>query len=176
MPDIDIDKCCITHYPAEVLGKPAETIDDIDDNIRRLVEKMTQIMIEHKGIGLAGPQAGAGLRIFIISLTGKPEDVMVYINPTVTTHGGLVSAEEGCLSVPGVYTNINRYEKCTVNAVGLDGRRFAGEAEGLYARCLQHESDHLDGITIARRMGAAARIAHRKQLKKLTDAFDKDTA
>jgi len=95
MPDIDFEKCQITHYPAEVLAKQAEPIENIDDNIRQLALKMADIMLEHKGIGLAGPQAAVGLRIFIISLDGTREGVKVYINPEVTPVGGLCSAEEG---------------------------------------------------------------------------------
>jgi len=165
---INIDKCRITHYPAQVLGKPAEPVEKIDDNIRQLVEKMTDIMRKNKGIGLAAPQAGVSRRLFIISLDASKENVRAYINPTVTPSGELDAVvEEGCLSVPGIYTKIKRYKKCTVTATDLDGNEFTEEAEGLYARALQHEYDHIEGVTIAERMGSAARIAHRKQLKKL---------
>ena len=164
---INFDKCQITHYPTGVLAGPARSVEKIDDNIRRLVEKMTEIMLENKGIGLAAPQAGVPLRVFIISLTGSKENVRAYINPTVTPSGELDAIEEGCLSVPGVYTKIKRYKKCKVTATDLDGNEFTEEADGLYARCLQHEYDHIEGITIADRMGSAAKIAHRKQLKKL---------
>jgi len=166
---IDIDKCRKTHYPAEVLAKPAKPVEKIDDDIRRLVEKMTDIMLKNKGVGLAAPQAGVPLRLFIISLDGTRENVRVYINPTVTPSGQLEETEEGCLSVPGIYTKIRRYKKCKVTATNLDGNKFTEEAEGLYARCLQHESDHIEGITIADRMPSSARIAHRKQLKKLKE-------
>ena len=168
---IDVDKCRITHYPAAVLGKPAEPVPEIDDKIRRLVEKMTDIMVENRGMGLAGPQAGVPLRIFIVSLDGTRESVRAYINPTVTAYGCLNESEEGCLSVPGVYTRIRRYQQATVTATDLEGNEFTEEAEGLYARCLQHESDHLDGRTIVNRMGQAAKIAHRRQLKKLTQEY-----
>jgi len=164
---IDIEKCQITHYPAEVLGRQARPIEKIDDNIRQLVEKMTDIMLKHKGIGLAAPQVGVDLRIFIISHDATRQAVKVYINPTVTPAGELDSIDEGCLSVPGVYTKIQRYKKCKVTATDIDGREFTEEAEGLYARALQHEYDHIEGITIAVRMSSAAKIAHRKQLKKL---------
>ena len=164
---IDFEKCSITRYPESVLGEPAKPIEKIDDDIRRLVEKMAEIMVEKKGIGLAGPQVGVPLRIFIVSLNGSGENVRAYINPTVTPSGELVSAEEGCLSVPGIYTKVRRYSKCTVTATDLDGKEFTEQAEGLYARCLQHESDHLNGMTIADRMGPAARIVHRKQLSRL---------
>jgi peptide deformylase len=79
----------------------------------------------------------------------------------------LEEMEEGCLSVPGVYTKIRRYTRATVTATDLDGHEFTDEAEGLYARCLQHEYDHIEGMTIVNRMSATAKIAHRRQLKKL---------
>ncbi|HUU18349.1 MAG TPA: peptide deformylase [Sedimentisphaerales bacterium] len=170
---IDIEKCQITHYPAEVLTKRAQPIGEIDDNIRQLVEKMTDIMLKKKGVGLAAPQAGVSLRLFIISLDGKRDNVKVYINPTVTPDGELGSTEEGCLSVPGVFTKIRRYKKCTVTATDLNGKEFTEEAEGLHARALQHEYDHIEGMTIVNRMAQTARIAHRKQLKKLTDKREK---
>jgi len=165
----DIEKCRITHYPAEVLAKRAEPVGKIDDNIRRLVEKMTDIMLKNKGVGLAAPQAGVSLRLFIISLDGTREKVKVYINPTVTPDGELGSTEEGCLSVPGIFTKIRRYKRCKVTATGLDGNEFTEQAEGLYARALQHEHDHIEGMTIANRMSQTAKIAHRRQLKKLTE-------
>jgi peptide deformylase len=171
---IDIEKCRITHYPAEVLAKPAQPVKNIDDNIRQLVKKMTDIMLENKGVGLAAPQAGVPLRLFIISLDANREAVKVYINPTVTpTTGELDSIEEGCLSVPSIRTRIRRFKKCKVTATGLDGNEFTEEAEGLYARALQHEYDHIEGMTIADRMGSAAKIAHRRQLKALQKAKDK---
>ena len=168
---VDIEKCHITRYPDEVLVGRAEPIDKIDDDICRLVKKMTDIMLENKGIGLAAPQAGVPLRIFIISLDGTKENVKVYINPTVIVLGELALMEEGCLSVPGVYTKIRRYKRCRVTATDLNGNEFTEEAEGLHARALQHEYDHIEGITIANRMGSAAKIAHRKQLKKLKEKF-----
>jgi len=167
---IDVGKCRMTRYPAHVLAGLAEPIEKIDENVRQLVEKMTDMMIDNKGIGLAGPQAGVGLRLFIISLDGSRESVRVYINPTVTTKGDeVLQVEEGCLSVPGIYTKIRRYKHCSVTATGLDGKKFTDEAEGLYARALQHEYDHLEGLTIVNRMGQAAKITHRKQLKRLCE-------
>jgi peptide deformylase len=166
---IDINKCKITHYPSEVLTKSSNHVEKIDDNIRGLVNKMIDIMIEKKGIGLAAPQAGVPLRLFIVSLDGSRESLKVYVNPKVTTAGELDSVEEGCLSVPGIYTKIKRYKKCTVTATGLDGKEFTEEADGLYARCLQHEYDHIEGMTIADRMGTASKIVYRHLLKKLED-------
>jgi len=171
---IDIEKCRITHYPADVLAGRAQPVEKIDDSIRQLVKKMTDIMLENKGVGLAAPQAGVPLRLFIISLNGTRESVKVYINPTVTPLGELDAIDEGCLSVPGVFTKIKRYKRCKVTATDLDGNQFSEDAEGLYARALQHEYDHIDGTTIVNRMGEAAKIAHRRQLKKLTEQHDQE--
>jgi len=168
----DILKCRITHYPATVLAERAQPVEKIDDSIRQLVEKMTDIMMKRKGIGLAAPQAGVSLRLFIISLDGSREKLKVYINPTVTRDGPLIDFEEGCLSAPGIFTKIKRYKKCKVTATDLDGNEFTEEAEGLYARALQHEYDHIEGMTIVNRMGRAAKIAHRKQIKKLTEEHE----
>ena len=173
MADINIKKCKITHYPAKVLTSESKPIDKIDDNIRQLVAKMTDLMLEHKGIGLAGPQAGVDLRIFIISLDTTRENVKVYINPTVTTSGQTYLMEEGCLSVPGIYTKVKRFSQCIVTATDLDGNEFTEEADDLYARALQHENDHINGTTIVNRMSSVARIAHRKQIKKLEEIRDK---
>jgi peptide deformylase len=169
---VDVDKCRMTRYPAKVLGKPAKPVETIDEDVRRLVEKMADIMFKHKGIGLAAPQAGVDLRLFIISLDSSREQLRVYINPTVTPDGDLDSAEEGCLSIPGVYTKVKRYKNATVTATDINGNKFTEEAEGLYARCLQHEYDHIQGITIADRMGTAAKIAHRKTLKRLAESSE----
>jgi len=170
---VDIKKCHITHYPADVLGREAEPVEEISEDIGLLVKKMTDIMLENKGVGLAAPQAGVPLRLFIISLDGSGEAVKVYINPVITPTGELESTEEGCLSVPGVRVKIRRYKKCKVTATGLDGKEFSDEAEGLYARALQHEYDHIEGMTIVNRMGQTAKIVNRRQLKKLTENYEK---
>jgi len=81
---IDFDKCRITHYPAGILGRQAEPVEEINGNILQLVEKMIDIMLKNKGIGLAAPQAGVPLRLFIISLDGSRDNVKAYVNPTVT--------------------------------------------------------------------------------------------
>jgi peptide deformylase len=170
---IDPDKCKITYYPEQVLADKAKPVEQINDDIRKLVDKMTDIMLENRGVGLAAPQVGIGLRLFIISLDGTRENVRVYINPTVVAHGKLQTNEEGCLSIPQIYTKIKRYSNASVSATDLDGREFTEDADGLYAKALQHEFDHIEGVTIADKMGSAARIVHRRQLKKLLENKDK---
>lgn len=170
---IDFEKCQLTHYPADVLAGQALPVEKIDDNIRQLIVKMTDVMLKNKGVGLAAPQIGLPMRLFIISLSGAKETVKVYINPTVTPIGELDAVEEGCLSVPGICTKIRRYKKCKVTATDLDGNEFTEETDGLYARALQHENDHINGITIINRMGQTAKIVYRRQLKKLKQDHEK---
>jgi peptide deformylase len=164
----------MTCYPAPVITSVAKPIDKIDDNILLLVDKMTDIMIKNKGIGLAGPQVGVSLRIFIVSLDISRQNLKVYINPTANPYGGLEALEEGCLSLPVVTAKIKRYKKCSVTATDLHGNKFTEEAEGLLARVFQHEFDHLQGITIADRMGQVAKIGARKQLKELERSCRQD--
>jgi peptide deformylase len=167
MTDMNFDKCVIAHYPAKVLANPSQPIEKIDDTIHKLVAKMTDLMIEFKGVGFAAPQAGVPLRVFIISLDGSRENVRVYINPVVKGEGPFMQFEEGCLSVPGIYSKIKRYSRATVTATDLEGKTFTEQADGLYARALQHEFDHLEGVTIVNRLPTTARIVYRKQLQNL---------
>jgi peptide deformylase len=130
---------------------------------------MIEIMIEQKGVGLAGPQAGVNLRIFVISLDGTPESAKVYINPKIKTSGGLEANSEGCLSLPNITANIKRFKNCTVTATDLDGNEFSDDADDLYSRVLQHEFDHLEGMMIKDRMGRVSAIAAKRHLKKLQE-------
>jgi peptide deformylase len=166
---LDIGKCCITRFPAPVLGQKAKPVEKIDDSILALADRMLDIMIQQKGVGLAGPQAGVPLRIFVASPDGTKKNAKVYINPVITPSGKLEAAEEGCLSLPGIYGKIRRYSKCSIKAQGLDGREFSEEAEGLLARIFQHECDHLDGTLVADKLSTVAKIAARKKLKQLRE-------
>ena len=168
----DFTNCSITHFPAPVLAQPAKPIDNIDESIRTLADRMIDIMLETKGIGLAGPQAGVNLRIFVVSLDGTKENAKVYINPKIENSGSLADFEEGCLSLPGVSAKIKRFKQCSVTATDLDGNTFTEHAEGLLARAFQHESDHLDGMLIKDRMTRVQTIAARKLIKKLREEYN----
>ena len=168
---MDIDKLRIVHYPAKVLAQKAQPIEEVDDTIRGLADRMIDLMIEDRGVGLAAPQVGLSLRLFVISVDGTREQARAYINPVIKPSGDIEVREEGCLSVPGIYTKIRRYHACEVTALDVNGNSFTEKAEDLHARALQHEYDHLEGITIVNRMGSAAKIAHRRQLKKLETAI-----
>ena len=171
---VDIEKCCLTHYPAPLLGQAAMPIDEINADIRRLAEKMIDVMISTKGVGLAGPQIGVNLRIFVFTIDGTRENARVYINPEITVSGPLEANNEGCLSLPGVEASIKRFAKCTITATDLDGNRFTEQAQGLQVRGFQHEFDHLEGILIKERMSYAAKIAARRKLKQLQRDFEEN--
>jgi peptide deformylase len=155
-----------------VLGQKAKPVEEIDDSIRALADKMTDIMVQLKGVGLAGPQAGVALRIFVASSDGTKKNAKVYINPVITPSGKLGTDEEGCLSLPGIWGKIRRYSKCSIKAKGLDGKEFSEEAQGLLARIFQHECDHLDGTLVADKLSAVAKIGARKKLKQLREEYE----
>lgn len=136
----------ITKLGEEILRQVADPValEEINDELRAFIEEMFDTMIEADGVGLAGPQAGISKRLFVVI---SDDDVRrVFINPQIiSTSAELCDYEEGCLSVPGVYEIIQRPAKVTVQAFNEKGRPFTLEAEGLLARIIQHENDHLDG-------------------------------
>ncbi len=169
---VDVDKCKITRWPTPVLLEKTQLIEKVDDNIRALAEKMKDIMVQTKGVGLAGPQAGVNLRIFVASPDGTRENAKVYINPVITPSGSIVAHEEGCLSLPDVWGNIKRYSKCSIKALDENGKEVSIDAEGLLARIFQHECDHLDGTVIADRFSTIAKIASKRKLKHLREDYE----
>jgi peptide deformylase len=156
-------------YPDPVLRSRAREVEGIDAPIRELAGDMLRIMREEDGVGLAAPQVGATLRIFVTA-AGAEESApeLVYINPSIVSfEGALEPSEEGCLSLPGIRGTIRRPPRVTVRATGLDGEPFMRASSGLLARCWQHEIDHLDGILIIDRMSAIDRLASRRSLRQL---------
>ena len=164
----------MTRYPAEVLGQKAKAVGEVTDEIRELGAAMIEMMLEQKGVGLAGPQVGVDLRIFVFSNDATRENARVYLDPEIEISGGLEANHEGCLSLPGIEAKIKRYKKCTITATGLDGNRFTKEAEGIEIRGFQHEVDHLDGMLIKDRMGQAQRIGARKILRQLQEDYENE--
>jgi len=128
-----------------LLRQKALPVEDINDEIRFLIAQMFETMHEQNGIGLAGPQVGKGLRLFIVELDDEVQ--RVFINPQIIATSAQTSMyEEGCLSIPGIYEEIERPIAVTVQAFSEDGKAFSLEAEDLLARAIQHEYDHLEGI------------------------------
>lgn len=136
----------ILRYPDPRLQQVAAPVERVDDAIRELVSDMAQTMYEAPGIGLAATQIDVHLRVIVIDLSEKRDRLQVFINPEiVNTSGELSVHEEGCLSVPGIFENVERPGAITVRALNERGEAFSMEAEGLLAVCLQHEIDHLNG-------------------------------
>ena len=129
----------------EVLREKAMPIEKVTDEIKTLIGDMFETMVEANGVGLAAPQVGKKLRLFVAA---ADDDVKrVFINPQiVSTSEEVGDYEEGCLSIPGVYESIRRPVRVTVQALDENGKPFTLEADGLLARIIQHETDHLDGI------------------------------
>lgn len=135
----------ITKLGEEILRKKADPVPEVNDEIRKLCEDMFETMISADGVGLAGPQVGKNLRMFVII---ADDDVRrVFINPQIIkTSSEVCDYDEGCLSIPQVYETITRPAKVTVQALNEKGKPFTLDADGFLARIIQHEYDHLDGI------------------------------
>ena len=126
-----------------VLKQVCEPVERIDKKLRRLLDDMAETMYASEGVGLAAPQVGIPIRMAVIDVDKKK--LYDLINPVITEREGTVVDQEGCLSFPGIFGDVERAEKVKVEYTNRYGKRRFVEAEGLLARCLQHEIDHLDG-------------------------------
>jgi peptide deformylase len=135
----------ILHFPDPRLRQIAAPVDTVDDEIRQVVDDMAETMYDAPGIGLAATQIDVHKRVIVIDISPERSSLLVLINPEITGGEGKQTLEEGCLSVPGIYEKVTRFEKITVRALDRDGKPFELEAEELLAVCIQHEIDHLDG-------------------------------
>ncbi|HZH06373.1 MAG TPA: peptide deformylase [Lautropia sp.] len=136
----------ILKYPDPRLHTVAKPVAVVDDAVRTLVADMAQTMYEAPGIGLAATQVDVHQRIIVIDVSDARDDLKVFINPEiVSTSAESKVYEEGCLSVPGIYDEVERPDRVTVKALDLSGQPFTLEADGVLAVCLQHEIDHLNG-------------------------------
>ncbi len=151
-------------YGSPILREKAAPIAEIDDGIRELIRAMTESIYYHQGLGLAANQVGAARRLF---LADDGKGLKVFINPEIREREGAAAAEEGCLSFPGVFVEIPRSRSLLVEYIDERGKPRKLEAEGLLARIIQHETDHLDGVLISDRAGFIASRLIRGKLKKL---------
>ena len=135
----------ILHFPDPRLRQVAAPVEEVDDEIRKLVDDMAETMYDAPGIGLAATQIDAHKRVIVIDISPDHSSLLVLINPEIVHGEGKQNLEEGCLSVPGIYEKVSRFEKIKVRALGKDGKSFELEAEDLLSVCIQHEIDHLDG-------------------------------
>jgi peptide deformylase len=135
----------ILNYPDPRLHTVAKPVKDVDASLRRLIDDMAETMYAAPGIGLAATQVNRHIQLLIIDTSETKNQLQVFINPKITSKDGEQQYEEGCLSVPGVYENVTRAEKVTVEALDENGKLFTLEAHGLLSVCIQHEIDHLLG-------------------------------
>lgn len=137
----------ILEVPHPILKRPAEPVGRVDDELRRLMDDMLETMYAAPGIGLAAPQVGVSKRVAVIDVSEEKNQPLRLVDPRVTwTSERLVVAEEGCLSLPDQYAEVKRPDAVEVVYLDERGEVRTLRAEGLLARCLQHEIDHLDGI------------------------------
>jgi len=169
----------ILHYPDPRLREEAKDVEEVDDEIRELVEDMAETMYAAPGVGLAAPQIGVSKRLFIIDVADEdePSDLRVFINPKIVDTQGSQSWREGCLSFPEISEDVERAEVVTVQAIDEKGATFELTADGLLAVAIQHENDHLEGKLMIDHVGLLKRrIIHRKMLKRDRDGKNKRSA
>jgi len=159
----------IVKYGGDVLHRPAEAVPDITGEIATLVKDMTETMYAAPGIGLAAPQIGVPLRLFVVDLSvgRNPGGLIVFVNPEFVDRDGMQFEEEGCLSVPGFNASVARPGKAVVKGLDLDGNERIIEGTELLARAFQHEMDHLDGRVFLDRLHGIQRDVIVRRIKKL---------
>ena len=161
----------ILHYPDKRLHKVAKPVDVVDDRIRKLVDDMAETMYAAPGIGLAATQVDVHERVIVIDTSEDKNALQVFINPEIVwSSDGKQVYEEGCLSVPGVYDEVERPDHVRVRALGRDGQPFELECEGLLAVCIQHEMDHLMGRVFVQYLSPLKQNRIKSKMKKLERA------
>ena len=170
----------IVSYPHEALRAKARPVAAVTDEVRLIAARMLELMAEAEGIGLAAPQVALPIRLFVCHVpewedrradTDPPEantEPLVFINPELSGFSDVLEPfDEGCLSLPEIVGAVRRPTEVTVTALGLDGRPFTLRAGGLLARCIQHETDHLDGVLIIDKMQQLSRMKNRRAIRDL---------
>ncbi len=171
----------LRYYGDPILREKAKPIEEITDEIRALAKAMIEIMIQKNGIGLAAPQVGVSLRMFVSNVlhedragevhTGPPR---VFINPILSNPSSAsVERSEGCLSIPKLYAPVLRPFSITIEASDLEGRRFTEHPEAYVARCMMHETDHLDGILFTDHVKGRRRSEMEAYLRTIKMRFQK---
>jgi len=164
----------IIQYPHPTLRYVSKPLKRVDQELHGIVRQMFDLMYETNGIGLAANQVNLPYRMFVINLQSDPkaaDQEFVFLNPVLTSRKGNAEAEEGCLSLPGLYGDVKRPERVVLNAYTLAGQEVTMELDGLFARAVQHELDHLDGILFIDRLSPTREMAVREELLEFEAAF-----
>ncbi len=167
----------ITEFPEPILKEKAKPIDQIDDRLQALIQDMFETMYAAPGVGLAAPQVGISLRLFVYDIGGRegqknpgrgadPMQAGVFVNPEIVSMEGAQSDEEGCLSVPNYRQVVKRANRVRIKGLNREGREIEVEGEGLLARMFQHEMDHLNGILYIDRISSLKRNIFLRKFKK----------
>jgi len=152
-------------YPSPVLRKKCKKVTLFDSIIRSIIDSMFVKLKEFRGIGLSAPQIGLEQRFFVCNITGKAEDNMVFINPEIIERRRWTEDVERCLSLPNVEVSCKRSKICRIKAFDVNDKEFEIETEGLLARMIQHECDHLDGCLIIDKMDDIDKIRNKKFIR-----------
>jgi peptide deformylase len=157
----------VVHYPDPVLKQVAKPVKEVNDEIKQLVKDMLETMYHDEGAGLAANQVNQALRVMVIDDSPDGSNPMCFINPEIIHSTGHKLEGEGCLSFPGLYIDVERATNVTCKALNENGEEFTVEATGLLAKAIQHELDHINGITFIDRISSLKRQRAIKKLQKM---------
>jgi peptide deformylase len=163
-------KLDILHFPDKRLRTKAAEIDTVNDTLRAFIEDMFETMYDAPGIGLAATQVNFHKRLMVIDVSENNNEPLCFINPIITHKEGVEVMQEGCLSVPGFYEDVERAENITVQALNKEGDAFELTTNGLLAVCIQHEIDHLNGKLFVDYLSPLKRNRIRKKLETMDKA------
>ncbi|HYO26113.1 MAG TPA: peptide deformylase [Lacipirellulaceae bacterium] len=169
----------VIHYPHPTLRHVSRPLKRVDAELKRWIAQMFDLMYEFDGVGLAANQVDLPYRLFVANVEGDrtaADAECVFINPVILRSSGQAEREEGCLSIPGVYAPVQRKERVTVQAYNLAGEEVSGDFEGLFARVVQHEIDHLDGRLFIDRIAPLERADISGQLEEFELDFQSKRA
>ncbi|MBT3168373.1 MAG: peptide deformylase [Candidatus Cloacimonetes bacterium] len=165
-------------YGDKVLRQVARPVKEITPEIEQFIQNLIATMYEKDGVGLAAPQVGKPLRIFVVDPFWVQENgkktPLVFINPEFVEFVGNESNEEGCLSIPDVFENVNRAKKVKIKGTNEKGEKVKYIAEGLFSRSLQHEYDHLEGILFIDKIASIKKMFNKKKLREIQESTDKN--
>jgi peptide deformylase len=168
------DEIKLVTYPHPTLRHKSKPLVKVDAALRKMIGQMFTIMYENRGVGLAANQVGLPYRLFVMNLTCDPKETeqeAVFLNPTIVRRSGSDEAEEGCLSFPEIAGMVRRAKKVEIVAYTLKGEEVRLKLEGLAARAVQHETDHLDGVGFINHLDEIEQLEAQEQLLKLKKQF-----